>query len=122
MKAVRGKMAGQGYILAREQHDGKQYIVARDVHVELTEGVCCRPSGQIVKECRKYDNDIQFSNGSMAVNGRDIMALLTLEAYHGRNLDVFVEDKEGTNAKEIAARLCSGLTTKAFDPDFEVRE
>jgi phosphotransferase system HPr (HPr) family protein len=110
------------YNLTREEHDGVRYVVARGVGVELEEGIVCRPAESLSQECGRYRNNIFFSNNENVGKGKSILSLMLLVAYHGRKLDVFVEDLPGTNPEKIARRLCSGLTTKDFYPDFGRRE
>jgi phosphocarrier protein len=74
-------------------------------------GLCARSSASIFRETIKYeDRDIFISSNSNRVDAKSIMGLLTLGACCGTKIKVYVfgEDEE---AKKIALRLYSGITT-----------
>jgi phosphotransferase system HPr-like phosphotransfer protein len=112
------KMGKTSYKIKKEQHKGVSWYAARDVPVELVAGIVLKPAYRFVEECSQHRNGILFYDGFKMANAKDMMELLSLSALRGNKVSVFVQDSVGTNGEDVLKRLCSGLTTKAFEPDF----
>ena len=77
-------------------------------------GLHVRPAGLFAKTASRYDAEVEVDNAGTVVNGKSIMALMTLEATKDTVLKVTAS---GPQAKEVLDDL-QGLVERKFDiPD-----
>jgi phosphotransferase system HPr (HPr) family protein len=100
------------------------YVAIRNARMGPKFGLCGRPAAQLVRECQKYPNEIDFikrdEKYSMRASSKSILQLLMLAAHQGSKLDILVENLPGTNPENIAKRLYNGITTDSdFNFDFD---
>ena len=65
-------------------------------------GMHARHAGLLVREAQKYQSDIRFSLGGHTVDGKRIMAVMTLGARQG---DLIKTEVEGPDEDLAATRL-----------------
>lgn len=112
-------MENTDYPITKEEKEGRTYLVARKIPVNLENGIIGRPSYWLSRECLQYPNQIYLFDGTKKISTKDFPGILALNAIKGDVLDVLVEDLEGTEPERIIRRLCSGLTTRSFCPNFD---
>ena len=83
--------------------------VEREMTVLNKNGIHARPAAMFVKMAARFSCEIKVEKDGMAVSGKSIMGLLTLEGYHGSVLKVRAE---GEDACEALAALASLVAEK----------
>lgn len=71
-------------------------------------GMHARHAGILVREAQKYQSDIRFTVGELTVDGKRIMAVMTLGAKMG---DLIKTEIEGADEDAAAAGLKAVLFT-----------
>jgi len=92
-----------------------------NVVLNLEQGLCCRPSTLIIKECKQYGKKIYLVNQDEGGDGLDCSEMLNLVALDirpGSKAKIRVEGVD-EDARVEALRMYSGLTTTEFTPYFE---
>ncbi len=98
--------------------DGKEYT-SIDAVVNLSHGLCMRPSDRIADECKKYDKDVYFVKEGEMWNGKRIIDLLSLGAAKDTELTILVEGMD-EEAETLALRLYSALSSEdSYNIEFE---
>ena len=67
--------------------------------ITLSEGMHTRPAGGLVKLLNKFESDIQIGNGQRFVNGKQLMALFSLDFKCGDIMQIKICGKD-----EVAAQ------------------
>jgi len=65
-------------------------------------GLHARPASMFVQTAAKFSSDIELTHGETTVNGKSILAVLTLGAHKGAEIKVTAE---GEDAAEALAAL-----------------
>ena len=73
-------------------------------------GMHARHAGLLVREAQKYQSDIRFSLGEHTVDGKRIMAVMTLAAKQG---DLIKTEVEGPD-EDLAATQLKGVFFDQF--------
>ncbi|MBR4132823.1 MAG: HPr family phosphocarrier protein [Oscillospiraceae bacterium] len=73
-------------------------------------GMHARHAGLLVREAQKYQSDIRFSLGEHTVDGKRIMAVMTLAAKQG---DLIKTEVEGPD-EDLAATQLKGVFFEHF--------
>ncbi len=77
-------------------------------------GLHVRPAGLFAKIASRYDAEVEVEKDGVAVSGKSIMALMTLEAVHGTVLKVTASGPQATEALDDL----QALVLRKFDiPD-----
>lgn len=84
--------------------------VSLDVTVANTEGLHARPAMQFVETANRFASGVTVHNGDEAVDGKSVMAMITLGAIQGTPLRI---EAEGDDADAACAAL-----KKLFDEKF----
>ncbi len=105
--------------------EGSKYI-SIDAVVNLNFGIGPLTTlARLGEECRKYQRQIFFvrkDRPDIRADGKDITALLLLEAVKGTELQILVEGDD-EEAKTFASRLYSAVTSEnSYDMDFKGHE
>ena len=61
-------------------------------------GLHARPAAEFVREAERFKSEVRISRDGMSVNGKSILALLTLAAETGSELVLEVEGEDETVA------------------------
>lgn len=65
-------------------------------------GIHARPTGILVKECKRYQSDITIEKGNKAASAKKLMALMSLGVSQGDAITVVVEGPdEDTAASQL---------------------
>jgi phosphotransferase system HPr-like phosphotransfer protein len=96
--------------------------LALEAVIQMEYGFILRTSWQIVDHCQKYEKDIYFSNKTdheesclNYANAKNVFQLITLAAYTGDSLWIFVEGRDDS-AKKMALSLYSGISSREIRP------
>lgn len=91
-----------------------------DATVGLYYGLVVRPCGQIVRECQKYSGKVFVKNideDPRLMNAKSVIDMMTLGACRGKRLKIYIKGTDH-EAKTLAKRLYSGITTESTEDDF----
>ncbi len=98
--------------------DGKEYT-SIDAVVNLSHGLCMRPSDRIADECKKYDKDVYFVRDGEIWSGKRIIDILSLGAEKGAEITILVEG-DNLKAETLALRLYCALSSEdSYNLGFE---
>lgn len=64
-----------------------------------------RPAGLVAKLCRKFESQIEISKGNLRVDARDVLAILTLFAEQGSELELHASGTDAVKAVSEVAQL-----------------
>ncbi|MGN0852966.1 MAG: HPr family phosphocarrier protein [Kiritimatiellia bacterium] len=88
--------------------------IVKELVLQNKYGLHVRPAGLFAKIASRYNADVEVEKDGSVVNGKSIMALMTLEAVCGTKL---VVTASGPQAREVLDEL-EGLVARKFDiPD-----
>jgi phosphocarrier protein HPr len=79
----------------------------REVEIVNRHGLHARPAMQLVETASRFDSAIEVSNGSIAVDAKSIMAVLTLAATKGTVLTIVADGDDAADACEAMVTLVS---------------
>ncbi len=79
----------------------------RRVTVNNPHGLHLRPAGMVAKLCRKFESQIEISKGNLRVDARDVLAIVTLFAEKGSELELHVSGTDAITAISELAELIS---------------
>lgn len=86
-------------------------MITKELEVINRAGIHARPASQIVTLANKYKSDIFFSKGSMKINAKSIMGIITLGATYKTKLTVSVEGED----EEALLNAMEGLFNNRFE-------
>ncbi len=89
-------------------------VCRQTVTVNLENGLHLVPCSRIVRWVRRFDCDVQICNGDLAVNAKNVLDLMMLNAVHGTEL---VLEAHGDGALQAVDGL-----VRLFESDFETDE
>jgi phosphocarrier protein len=84
-------------------------MVEREVTIINRQGMHARPAMQIVEIASRFGSKIRIRKGSMVVDAKSIMQVMTLEAVQGT---VLVFEGEGDDAGEALGALAQVVAEK----------
>ena len=76
--------------------------VSRLVRVVNSQGLHARPCHSIVSAALEFQSDLRIRNGTLEVNGRSILELMTLNAALGTELEL---RSRGGDAEELVSKV-----------------
>ena len=78
-------------------------MLCRECEVTNHNGIHARPASMFVKTASLYDSDVTVEKEGNAVDGKNVMGLLSLEVYMGSMLKITVtgEDEEEAMAELV---------------------
>ncbi len=79
--------------------------IVSTVTVKNRAGIHARPASMIVKAANKFRADVFFEKGSLRVNGKSIMGIITLGAGHKARLRVVIEGDDEQEAMKAIVDL-----------------
>lgn len=80
-------------------------MTSRDLVIVNEKGMHVRPASLLVKTVSLFDSKITFSKDGKTVPGRDVVGLLSLEAFMGSTLTVTASGPDEKEAMEEIARV-----------------
>jgi phosphocarrier protein len=84
-------------------------MVEKKVTVENKLGLHARPSAKVVQTASKFESEIYLIKGSMTVNVKSMLGVMSLSAEYGTELTLRVE---GDDEKEAARAIVRLFKTK----------
>ena len=69
-------------------------MVKREIKVCNRAGIHARPAANIVKVANKFDSELFLEKGTMKINGKSIMGIITLGATYQSALTMICEGPE----------------------------
>ena len=69
-------------------------MVTREIKVCNRAGIHARPAANIVKVANKFDSELFLEKGTMKINGKSIMGIITLGATYQSTLTMLWEGPE----------------------------
>ncbi len=69
-------------------------MVKREIKVCNRAGIHARPAANIVKVANKFDSELYLEKGTMKINGKSIMGIITLGATYQSTLTMLCEGPE----------------------------
>jgi phosphocarrier protein HPr len=91
--------------------------VARKVVVMTPQGLHTRPADLFVKLARKFESTIEVTKGHERVDGKSILAILTLGAVQGTELWIEATGPDADAALEALAELVAQPSFEEAPPD-----
>ncbi|MFA5087991.1 MAG: HPr family phosphocarrier protein [Candidatus Omnitrophota bacterium] len=83
--------------------------VEKEIEIKNSQGLHARPAAMFVQIAQKYDSDILIQKGDEKVNGKSIMGILMLGAYHGSKITIIAEGEDAEKAfVELEGYLSAG--------------
>lgn len=80
-------------------------MVTREIKVCNRAGIHARPAANIVKVANKYDSELYLEKGTMKINGKSIMGIITLGATYQSTLTMVCEGPEESAMADAIERL-----------------
>jgi phosphocarrier protein len=77
----------------------------RTVTVNHPNGLHMRPAGMVAQLCRKFESRIEIAKGELRVDGKDTLAILTLFAGEGVELQLHASGPDAADAVSKVAEL-----------------
>lgn len=72
------------------------------IELKNPEGLHARPAAIFVKEASQFDSEIQIESQGRSVNGKSIIGIMSLGAFHGEEI---VITARGSDSKEAIEAL-----------------
>jgi len=69
-------------------------MIQRELVVTTRAGIHTRPAATIVNVASRYESDLFFERGTMKINGKSIMGIITLGATHQTTLTMICEGSD----------------------------
>ena len=69
-------------------------IVQRELVVTTRAGIHTRPAATIVNVANRFESDLFFERGTIKINGKSIMGIITLGATYQTSLTMICEGKD----------------------------
>lgn len=91
----------------------KPMEVSKAFEVKNQYGIHARPAALLVKTASSYDSDVTLEKDGVAVSGKSIMGLLTIEGYQGVTIQVTAVGEDA----EAAVQAIGELFEKKFYED-----
>lgn len=88
--------------------------LVRTVRVTNPEGVHARPADLIAKLANQFQSQVSLTKGSLKIDAKSILSILTLVAEQGCEL---VIEADGPDAQEALDRLAQLFANNFDDPD-----
>jgi phosphocarrier protein len=79
--------------------------ITKDFIINNEYGLHARPAALFVKCCGKFKANVEVEKDGMAVSGKSIMGLLTIEGHQGSVLTVRTSGPEANEVMEAIAEL-----------------
>ena len=89
-------------------------VIARDVTVDLQDGLHLRPMSQIARRAAEYECDITIDNGTKTVNAKSALDLMSLKAEYRDTLTVQTKGPDAEAAMDAMMKL--------FESNFEIED
>lgn len=86
-------------------------MIQRELVVTTRAGIHTRPAATIVNVASRYESDLFFERGTMKINGKSIMGIITLGATHQTTLTMICEG----NDEEALADAIEELFINRFE-------
>ena len=86
-------------------------MTEQTVKISNRAGIHARPAAVLVEASKHFKSTIHYERGSLQVNGKSILGILTLGASYGSELKIIAQ---GDDEKEAIAAL-----TRLFNSKFE---
>jgi len=80
-------------------------MVTREIKVCNRAGIHARPAANIVKVANKFDSELYLEKGTMKINGKSIMGIITLGATYQSTLTMVCEGPEEGAMADAIERL-----------------
>jgi len=94
------------------RREGEEHV--RSAKIMNSEGLHARPCHAVVSLAREYEAELRIRNGSLEVNGRSILELMTLSASEGDELQLRAT---GGDALALLEALCSLISAGFAEKD-----
>ncbi len=69
-------------------------MIQRELVVTTRAGIHTRPAATIVNVASRFESDLFFERGTMKINGKSIMGIITLGATHQTTLTMICEGSD----------------------------
>jgi phosphocarrier protein HPr len=89
-----------------------QHALRRTVTVKNPQGLHARPADMFVKLANQYEAKIELLKGSVRVDGKSILGILTLAAGPGTALEIEASGSDAQQALEALAELIASEFTE----------
>jgi len=74
------------------------------------DGLHARPAAIFVQEANKFESDIEVEYKGNKVNGKSIIGIMSLGAFHGEEIRIIAEGRDATRAiKAMEELVVNGL-------------
>ncbi|MCR3955077.1 MAG: HPr family phosphocarrier protein [Gudongella sp.] len=86
-------------------------MINKSVTLTNPEGLHARPAALFVKEANKYESNLEIVSESRKVNGKSIIGIMSLGAFHGEEITL---SASGPDEEEMINSLAE-LLEKGFE-------
>ncbi len=90
------------------EENASQQKVTREIEVINAKSIHARPAALFAKLASQFGADILVDNNGKQVSGKNVMGLLTLEAYCGTILTVTAKGSDAESALDALEDLMAG--------------
>lgn len=97
-----------GGVSQKRSESGRAGRLIRELRLINQYGIHARPAALFVKTAQRFDANVTVEKDGMAVSGKSIMGLMTLEAGFGVKLRVSAEGPQAEQALDELEALVDG--------------
>ncbi|MEW8973625.1 MAG: HPr family phosphocarrier protein [Tissierellaceae bacterium] len=69
------------------------------------EGLHARPAAMFVQEANKFESDIEIEFQGNKVNGKSIIGIMSLGAFHGEEITIIAKGRDEKDAVDALGKL-----------------
>jgi phosphocarrier protein FPr len=88
----------------KDSNSKNEFIFSDSIIIANPLGMHARPSAEFISITKKFSSKVNVKKGNKTVNGKSLVALLSLEIEHNDSITIGVS---GSDAKELLVELCN---------------